>query len=100
MFNAAWNPICAITGLDDGRIKLAGAVEGLLRPAMEPIVATVKALGHVLPGGVIDSMVHVDPTELHSRPSMLCDVEKVVLRRFLGSQRPTQCNGKLRSGGV
>jgi len=35
IFNAALNPICAITGLDDARIRLApGAVEGLVKPAM------------------------------------------------------------------
>lgn len=79
---------------------LAGAVEGLVRPAMEQTVATVKALGHELLEGFIDSINHVDPMQLHLKPSMLCDVEKVGLRRFLASQRPTQCNGKQRSGGV
>lgn len=35
VYNACLNPICAITGLDTGRIRLAdGAVEGLVRPAM------------------------------------------------------------------
>lgn len=77
VFNAAYNPICAITGLDDGSIRLAGAVEGLVRPAMKEIVATAKALGYELPERIVDSMIHIDPIELHLKPSMLCDAEKV-----------------------
>lgn len=79
VFNAAYNPICAITGLDDGRIRSAGAVEGLVRPAMTEIVATAKALGHDLPDGIIDTMIHIDPVELHLKPSMQCDAEKLGL---------------------
>lgn len=46
VFNAAYGPLCIIAGLDDGSIRLAGAVEGLVRPAVKEIVATAKALGH------------------------------------------------------
>lgn len=91
VFNAAYNPVCAITGLDDGRIRLAGAVEGLVRPAMKEIVATARALGHDLPGSIIDTMIHVDPIELHLKPSMLCDAEKVRPRWFFSN--PTSADG-------
>jgi 2-dehydropantoate 2-reductase len=78
VFNACLNPICAITGLDDARVRLVeGAVEGLLRPVMTEIVAIAKALGHVLPEDVIDTMINLDPMDLYLKPSMQCDIEKV-----------------------
>ncbi|KAI9743080.1 MAG: hypothetical protein M1818_003375 [Claussenomyces sp. TS43310] len=77
VFNACLNPICAITGLDDARIRLAdGAVEGLVRPAMREIVATAAALGHELPEDIMDFMINLDPMDLYLRPSMQCDSEK------------------------
>jgi ketopantoate reductase len=78
IFNAALNPICAITGLDDARIRLApGAVEGLVKPAMQEIFDTAKALGHVLPDNIMDAMLNLDPMDLYLKPSMQCDIEKV-----------------------
>lgn len=78
VFNACLNPICAITGLDDARVRLAeGAVEGLVRPVMMEIVATARALGHMLPDDYIDAVINFDPMDLYLKPSMQCDVEKV-----------------------
>lgn len=80
VFNAVLNPICAITGLDDARIRLAdGAVEGLLKPAMKEIITVAKALGHELPEGIDDEMINLDPMDLYLKPSMQCDIEKVCL---------------------
>lgn len=78
VYNACLNPICAITGLDTGRIRLAdGAVEGLVRPAMREIVEAAKANGVELADDVVESMIEVDPLELYLSPSMLADVRKV-----------------------
>ena len=78
IFNAALNPICAITGLDDARIRLApGVVEGLVMPCMKEIYDTAKALGHVLPESIMDDMVNLDPMDLYLKPSMQVDIEKV-----------------------
>lgn len=78
VFNACLNPICAITGLDDARVRLAdGAVEGLVRPVMMEIVATARALGHVLPEDYIDTVTNFDPIDLYLQPSMQYDTEKV-----------------------
>ena len=78
VYNACLNPICAITGLDTGRIRLADDTVGeLLRPAMEEIVAAAKASGVILPSGVVDRMINIDPLTLYLRPSMLEDVRKV-----------------------
>lgn len=78
VYNACLNPICAITGLDTGRIRLAdGAVEGLVRPAMREIVEAAKANGVELADDVVETMIEVDALELYLSPSMLADVRKV-----------------------
>lgn len=81
IFNACLNPICAITGLDDARIRLAtGAVEGLVMPAMREIFATAKKLGHDLPEDICETLLNMDPMDLYLKPSMQCDAEKVCFR--------------------
>lgn len=78
VYNATWNPICAMTRLDSGTLRcIEGMVENLVRPAMAEVVKTAKALGHELPSDVIETMINTDPIELHAKPSMLVDVEKV-----------------------
>lgn len=79
VYNACLNPICAITGLDTGRIRLAdGAVEGLVRPAMREIVEAAKgAAGVELDGDVVEKMIGMDPLESYLKPSMQQDLDKV-----------------------
>lgn len=77
VYNACLNPICAITGLDTGRIRLAdGAIEGLVRPAMEEIREAASASGYILPEDIADSMIEMDPLDMYLPPSMLSDVRK------------------------
>lgn len=77
VFNAALNPICAITSLDDARVRLVpGFIEGLIRPVMKEIILTAKMLGHDLPSGIDDTMINLDPMDLYLKPSMQCDAEK------------------------
>lgn len=84
VYNACMNTICAITGLDTGRIQLSGdTVENLVRPAMNEIVAAAAAVGVRLPGDIVDRMVSIDPVTAYLRPSMLEDVGRV--RYFLPS---------------
>lgn len=86
VFNATLNPICAITGLDDARIRLAeDLVEGLARPAMQEIISVAKALGHELPKGIADTMINLDPMDLYLKPSMQCDIEKVLYLPFISA---------------
>ncbi|PWY83377.1 2-dehydropantoate 2-reductase family protein [Aspergillus heteromorphus CBS 117.55] len=55
LYNACLNSICAITDLDTGQIQLAdGAIDDLVRPAMEEIRAAAKACGHDLPAELVD----------------------------------------------
>ncbi|KAH7119067.1 ketopantoate reductase PanE/ApbA C terminal-domain-containing protein [Dendryphion nanum] len=77
VFNACLNPICAITGLDTGRIRLAnGAIEGLVRPAMKEIISAALANGVQLADSVVDTMINNDPLDLYLAPSMLADIQK------------------------
>ncbi|KAF7196939.1 hypothetical protein HII31_01857 [Pseudocercospora fuligena] len=77
VYNACFNPICAITGLDTGSIRLADdAVEKLVRPAMEEIRACAAAAGHELPEDIADMILDVDPIEMHYVPSMLEDLRR------------------------
>lgn len=83
VYNACLNPICAITGLDTGTIRLADdAVETLVRPAMNEIVAAAKACGVNLPDGVAERMINIDPLTMYLRPSMAEDVLKVSILTY------------------
>ncbi|KAJ5325957.1 uncharacterized protein N7506_009059 [Penicillium brevicompactum] len=83
VYNACFNPVCAITGLDTGRIRLAeDTVATLLRPAMQEVVAAAKAVGVVLPLGIENRMINIDPVTMYLRPSMLEDVQKGNLVEF------------------
>ncbi|KAE8422096.1 6-phosphogluconate dehydrogenase [Aspergillus pseudocaelatus] len=77
VFNACLNPICALTGLDTGRIRLAGdAVEMLVRPVMEEIRAAARSVGVDLPEDVCEKVIEAYPVTMYLPPSMLEDVWK------------------------
>ncbi|KXS95089.1 hypothetical protein AC578_9575 [Pseudocercospora eumusae] len=77
VYNACFNPICAITGLDTSSIRLAeDSVETLVRPAMEEIRACAAAAGHELPENIADTTIQFDPIEMHYVPSMLEDLRR------------------------
>ena len=79
VFNACLNPICAITGLDTGRIRLADeAIEGLVKPAMREIVAAAKSAANIeLEEDIVQQMIDADPLESYVKPSMQQDLNKV-----------------------
>ncbi|KAG7407671.1 Ketopantoate reductase, C-terminal domain [Fusarium oxysporum f. sp. vasinfectum] len=78
VYTACLSPICAITGLDSGRIHLAdGAVANLVRPAMREIVeAAKKSAGVNLGDDVMDFLIGADVLQPCLSPSMLADVQK------------------------
>ncbi|KAJ5998727.1 2-dehydropantoate 2-reductase family protein [Penicillium sp. IBT 35674x] len=77
VYNSSINPICALTGLDAGQIRLAGdSISRLVRDAMREIEAAAKASGYELPVDIVEFMATVDPVEDHFAPSMLQDVRK------------------------
>jgi 2-dehydropantoate 2-reductase len=88
MYNAVWNPICALTDLDTTRFRLASEDQDaasplnlLIRPAMNEIRAAAKAAANVeLPESLVEDMVECDPIEIFCAPSMLQDRRK---KRFM-----------------
>ncbi|KAI9741264.1 MAG: hypothetical protein M1834_002980 [Cirrosporium novae-zelandiae] len=79
VYNASWNPICAILETDTGTLKTAAGVnivEGLVKPVMWEIIAAAKAHGYDLPDDVVDFFINIDPPELKLKPSMQVDKEK------------------------
>lgn len=78
IFNACLNSICALTGLDTGRIRLAGDIYGgeLVRHAMDEIRAAAAAAGVDLPGDVCERAIGPYPVTTYLPPSMLEDVRK------------------------
>ena len=73
VWNASFNSICALTGLDSGAIQDAGGLETLIRPTMGEVVDIAKAAGYSLPPDIQDQMVAFTPKETRLRPSMQMD---------------------------
>lgn len=44
---------------------------------MQEVVAAAKSVGVILPSGIEDRMINIDPLTMYLRPSMLEDVQKV-----------------------
>jgi 2-dehydropantoate 2-reductase len=75
VWNATFNTVCALTGLDSGAIQEANGIDLLIRPAMDEIVQLAAAAGYKLPENIQQQMIDFTPRELKFKPSMLNDVE-------------------------
>ena len=73
VWNASFNTICALTHLDSGAIQDTGAVESLIIPAMDDVVAIAKAAGYDLPTGIQEQMLAFTPKDAFLKPSMQVD---------------------------
>lgn len=77
VYNASFNSICAITGMDTSRIKQAKSpVTELLLPVMLEIKSIARAAGVKLPADQEDTTLGGDPIDSYFRPSMQQDIEK------------------------
>lgn len=89
IYNASFNPISTITGMDTTRLRLAETpIETLVKPAMWEIWSAAKAAGHDIPKTHIESTINIDPMEVYCKPSMLQDIEKVSKLSSVGSISP------------
>ncbi|SCU80219.1 LAFA_0B08196g1_1 [Lachancea sp. 'fantastica'] len=75
VYNACLNPVCAITGVDAGRLEVFGGTDGIIRKAMREVMAVAKSDGVELPEDVIEFMIRSDDPVYYA-PSMLIDVHK------------------------
>ncbi|PRT54901.1 hypothetical protein B9G98_02521 [Wickerhamiella sorbophila] len=75
-YNATYNTIAAVTGLDTGRLYFSGISNNLVKEAMAEVRAIAeKELGEKLDPGIEAFMLNVDANEYYE-PSMLVDVRK------------------------
>ncbi|OAL19268.1 hypothetical protein AYO22_09812 [Fonsecaea multimorphosa] len=78
IYNASYNPVCAITQMDTSRLRLAKSpIDGLVRPLMGEIITAAGAHGIELPTSLIDIMVNAEDIDEYFEPSMQQDIAKV-----------------------
>lgn len=78
VYNASYNSVCAILGMDTTRLRFAKhPLTDLIRPAMWEVWYTARAAGYELPPDVVEEMVDIDMWAFF-KPSMLQDLEKVI----------------------
>lgn len=75
VYNATLNTVCALTGVDTGRLELSGGMESVSIPAMHEVIAIAKADGVQLPEDIVNLVVHSDDGDWFE-PSMRVDVKK------------------------
>ncbi|EOO04467.1 putative 2-dehydropantoate 2-reductase family protein [Phaeoacremonium minimum UCRPA7] len=77
VYNAAYNSLCAITGMDTSRLRLAESpVSELLLPVMMEIKSIARAAGVKLAPDQEDASLNGDAIDAYFRPSMQQDIEK------------------------
>jgi 2-dehydropantoate 2-reductase len=77
VYNAAFSSVAALTGLDTGAMRMSNfIIQELVRPAMLEIVAIAKAAGVMLPEGIHEVFIKIDPAEKRYLPSMGVDAKK------------------------
>ncbi|KAL2817959.1 ketopantoate reductase PanE/ApbA C terminal-domain-containing protein [Aspergillus cavernicola] len=76
VWNASFNSVCAMTGLDAASIIDAGGLETMIRPVMNEIVTIAHASGYVLPNNIQELSIASMPREIRFRPSMLVDADR------------------------
>lgn len=75
VWNATYNTICALTGLDIGRLEMAGTLDSLAVPAMREVMKVAKADGVELSHDLINTLTHITEGRYY-KPSMQLDVER------------------------
>ncbi|SCU79137.1 LANO_0A05204g1_1 [Lachancea nothofagi CBS 11611] len=75
VYNACLNSVCALTGVDSGRLELFGGVDSIIRTAMREVITIAKSDGVELPEDVIEFMIRSDDPVYYC-PSMLVDIKK------------------------
>ena len=83
LYNATWNPVCALADQDTGRLRLVAPdsdalspLNLLLRPAMREVIAVAIADGVALDEDMVEGVIEAEPVEVYCQPSMLQDARK------------------------
>ena len=83
IYNASFNPICAILNADTGDIRQWQAIDDLVRPAMQETVSVANVKGYTFTANIVDETIAMDKACGASRPSMSVDVAKVSRSLYL-----------------
>ncbi|OHW92655.1 2-dehydropantoate 2-reductase [Colletotrichum incanum] len=77
VYNASFNPICALTGLNASELQMTGrTMDTMVIPAMREVFAVAAAAGHEIPESTIEETIQLNPMEENIKPSMQVDFEK------------------------
>ncbi|GKT76205.1 hypothetical protein ColTof4_08628 [Colletotrichum tofieldiae] len=77
VYNASFNPICALTGLNASELQMTGrTMDTMVVPAMREVLAVAAAAGHNIPEDIIEKTIQLNPMEENIKPSMQVDFEK------------------------
>ncbi|KAK2013697.1 2-dehydropantoate 2-reductase [Colletotrichum eremochloae] len=77
VYNASFNPICALTGLNASELQMTGrTMDSMVVPAMREVLAVAAADGHEISEDVIEKTIALNPVEDNIKPSMQVDFEK------------------------
>jgi 2-dehydropantoate 2-reductase len=75
VYNATFNPICALTDTDSGRMELFGGVDTVIRDGMKEVLKVAKSDGVDLPEDIMEFMIRSDDGVYYA-PSMQVDYQK------------------------
>ncbi|KAL4905530.1 hypothetical protein BDW74DRAFT_185059 [Aspergillus multicolor] len=78
VYNASYNPVAAILGLDTPRMRASKhIIDDLIRPIMREIMAAAEACGvSGFPDDLPETVIRGDPIDTAFKPSMAQDAEK------------------------
>ncbi|KAJ6018571.1 hypothetical protein N7499_010238 [Penicillium canescens] len=91
VYNASYNSLCAITGMDTSKIRFSGsAISELLLPIMLEVKSVARSAGHKLSPSQEDDSLNGDALDAYFRPKMEVIVGEVVREaQALGVPVPT-----------
>ncbi|KAL0941193.1 uncharacterized protein CTRU02_203956 [Colletotrichum truncatum] len=77
VYNASFNPICALTGLNASELQLTPrTMDTMVVPAMKEVLKVARTIGHALPEELIQKTIQLNPIDENISPSMQVDFEK------------------------
>ena len=84
VYNATFNPISALVGINTGELQMTDALDMLVIPAMREVVKVAEAAGYKLPEGIVEDTIRSNPVEKRITPSMMVDTQRVSWHFLVG----------------
>ncbi|KAJ0302174.1 uncharacterized protein N0V96_001544 [Colletotrichum fioriniae] len=78
VYNASFNPICALTRVNASQLRTAdGSMSSLVIPAMEEVIKVAESAGQDIPSSAMTQAIEMNPIDENIKPSMQVDFDKV-----------------------